>query len=97
MTQFVTVTVAFRYMLYQVLLFSVGKYIKSIYELYDGGYNASSSAIIDFVNLGLAPSVDTLIVSLSRCSALGNTTLPFDASPTLLKRACSGKAFLPLH
>jgi hypothetical protein len=39
---------------------------------YDGGYNASSSAIIDFVNLGLAPSVDTLIVSLSRFIAATN-------------------------
>ena len=58
---------------------------------------ASSSAIIDFVNLGLAPSVDTLIVSLSRCSALGNTTLPFDASPTLLKGHAQVRLVLPLH
>jgi siroheme synthase (precorrin-2 oxidase/ferrochelatase) len=50
------------------------------------------SDIVDAYLVIAATNEPSLIVSLSRCSALGKTTLPFDASPTLLNNVCSGKA-----
>jgi hypothetical protein len=58
------------------------QYKKSIYELYDGGYNASSSAIIDFVNLGLAPSVDPSALHRDKLTISVSTD---GASPKLTK------------